>query len=390
MSTGSLPVLVKNAKQLAPGMAAFASSFSANLGLLKKYKDRQYAAAPQEHRDVAEAWDTDYWKRGWCQKKNMWVDKDLDTEMTRKDLAQLMQFKMDSWRVAHWMAPTALTGGYGLVAMPFWLANDTWQPSTMPQTPEALAEWRAAQDLQRYKYCPAAVTTFRWWFEHHAAVPDSYAVGWEELVNERNDVRKNVTEVAKISKMYSGYQTFEWIRRQQCRIIGRAMGLPTFPMWSKICTQTRIKDFWELAWNEDMMVLKNGLLEKMDDAELYDYAWRRYLAPYDKELTREQLLERINDYHVVLGGDKFVESGEAANIFVLTAYCFSHYYEPAYLEGDISELDGNDFENMAQWGKDAYLQRLEFENGPLRDQVEAHSQKKIAEREAKLKALETA
>jgi hypothetical protein len=134
--------------------------------------------------------------------------------------------------------------------------------------------------------------------------------------------------------------------------------------------------------------MKQDLLQTMTDAELYDYAWRRYIAPYDKNLNREQLLERIGDYHTVLGGEKFLETGTACNIYVLTTYCFSHYFEPAYLEGDISELDGNDFENISQWGKDVYLQRLEFENGPLRDQVEAYGQKKIDERAAKLKALE--
>lgn len=388
MSTGSFPVLVKNAKQFVPGMTAFGSSFTANIGMLKKFKDRQWANAPQEHKDVAEAWDTDYWKRGWCQKKNMWVDKELHTEFSRKDLASLMTFKMDGWKVGHWLAPTALTGGYGLVALPFWLANDTWQPSTMPQTAEARAEWREAQDMYRYKYCPASVTAFRWWVEHSIPVPEKFAHGWEELVNERNNVRRDATAIAGVSELYDKYQTFPWIRRQQARMIGRAMGMSTFPTWSKICLQTRIKDYWELAWNEDYMVMSQNLLNGMSDEELYDYAWRRYLAPYDKNLNREQLLERINDYHVVVGGDKFVQTGQANNIFVVTAYCFSHYFEPAYLEGDIAELDGNDFTNISQWGKDVYLQRLEFENGPLRDQVEAYGQKKVAEREAKLKALE--
>lgn len=388
MSTGSLPVLAKNAKQFVPGMAAFAGNFTSNLGLLKKYKDRQYAHAPQEHREVAEEWDTDYWKRGWCQKKNMWVDKELSTEMTRKDIASLMQFKMDGWRVGAWGLPTAVTGGWGLAVLPVWLANDTWQPSTMPQTPEALAEWREAQDMYRYKYAPGVCTAFRWWLEHCAPVPDKFAHGWEELNNERNNVRRDAKAIAELSPMYDCFQTMKWVRRTQARAMGRAMGFPTFPTLSKISVMTRIKDYWELAWNEDYMVMKGNLLESMTDEEVQDYAWRRYLSPFDKKLTREQVLERIADYHTVLGGEKFLETGEACNIYVLTTFCFQHYFEPAFLEGDISELDGNDFENITQWGKDVYLQRLEFENGPLRDQVEAYGQKKIEEREAKMKAID--
>eukprot|EP00672_Neobodo_designis_P012850 CAMPEP_0174856776 /NCGR_PEP_ID=MMETSP1114-20130205/36210_1 /TAXON_ID=312471 /ORGANISM="Neobodo designis, Strain CCAP 1951/1" /LENGTH=391 /DNA_ID=CAMNT_0016091581 /DNA_START=47 /DNA_END=1222 /DNA_ORIENTATION=- len=388
MSVASLPVLAKNAKQIVPGLIGFAGNLTTNVGLLKKFRDRQWNNAPQEHRDVAEEWDTDYWKRGFDQKKNMWVDKELHTEMTRKDIAQIMQFKMDSWRVAAWGLPTAVTGGFGLAVLPFWLANDTWMPSTVPQTPEALAEWREAQDLYRYKHSPAVCTIFRWWLEHNGPVPDKWAHGWEELCNERNNVRRDVKAIAEVSDMYECFQSMKWVRRQQARAIGRAMGFPTFPTLSKISVMTRVKDYWELAWNEDHMVISQNLLPTMSDEEVYDYAWRRYLAPYDKKLTREQLIERIEDYWVVLGGDKFVQEGKTCNIYVLTTYCFSHYFEPGFLEGDISELDGNDFENISQWGKDVYLQRLEFENGPLRDQAEAYGQKKIEEREAKLKALE--
>jgi hypothetical protein len=387
MSVGNLKTLAKNSAQFAPGMVGFFGGLGANLGLLKKFRDRQWNHGPQDLKDMAEAWDTDYWKRGVHQKKNMWVDKELHTEMSRKDVAQLMTFKQDGWKVGSWLAPIALTGGYGLAVLPFWLGNDTWQPSTMPQTEAARKEWLEAQDLYRYKYAPASIVAFHFWLEHNADIPAKYAAGWEELF-EKNDVRRDATKIETCNKMYNCFQTFEWIRRQQARMIGRAMGIPTFPTWSKICLQTRIKDYWELAWNEDYMVMSQNLMESMTDEELQDYAWRRYLAPYDKNLTREQLIERCQDYHVVLGGDRFLQTGEATNIFLLTAYCFGHYNEPAFLEGDISELDSNDFENISKWGKDVYLQRLEFENGPLRDQVEAYGQKKIADREAKLKTLQ--
>jgi len=316
----------------------------------------------------------------------MWVDQDLHTEVSRKELANLIHFKVDSWKMATVSAPVGLTGGYGFIAAPLWLANDTWQPSTMSQTPEALAEWRAAQDLYRYKYAPGCITAFKWWLEMVVHIPEKYHAGWEETF-EKNDVRRDPAKIAFMSKMYECFQPFTHMRRQQARMIGRAMGIPTFPTWSKICLHARIREYWELIFNEDFMVRKQNLLATMSDEELYDFAWRRYLAPYDKKLTREQLTQRVEDYFVVLGPD-FMTTGQPTSVFVITSYVFGYYNEPAYLEGDIAELDANDFEGMKEFGKDLYLQRLEFENGPLRDQVEAHSQKKLAEIEAKLKAVE--
>lgn len=386
MSTGTFPVLVKNTKQLFPGLAAYATSIGPNLGTLKKIKDRQWTEGPKDYKEQKELWDECYWKKGICQKKNMWVDQELSSVVSRKELAELIQWKVDSWKMATISAPVALTGGYGLLAAPLWLANDTWQPSCMPQTPEALAQWREAQDLYRYKYAPAAITAFKWWLESCCHIPEKYHAGWEEIF-EKNDVRRDASKVAFASKMYECVQPFTHIRRQQARMIGRAMGIPTFPTWSKICLHARIREYWELIFNEDFMVRKQNLLAGMSDDEVQDFAWRRYLAPYDKKLNREQLEERINDYWVVLGAD-FMTTGQTSNMFLVTSYVFGFYNEPAFLEADISELDGNDFEGMKEFGKDLYLQRLEFENGPLRDQVEALGQKKNAEIEAKLKALQ--
>jgi len=386
MSAGSYSVLAKNAKQLIPGLAAYAGSVGPNLGTLKKIKDRQWNLGPKEHKEQKEMWDECYWKKGISQKYNMWVDQELHTEVSRKELAQLIQWKVDSWKVATVSLPCALTGGYGLIAAPLWLGNDTWMPSSMPQTPEALAEWRASQDLYRYKYAAACIYPFKWWLEMTVHIPEKYHAGWEEMF-EKNDVRRDAAKIAHVSKMYECFQPFTHIRRQQARMIGRAMGIPTFPTWSKICLHARIREYWELIVNEDFMVRKQNLLATMSDEEVQDFAWRRYLSPYDKKLTREQVVQRIEDYWTVLGED-FMTTGKFSSVFVITSYVFGFYNEPAYLEGDMSELDSNDFEGMKEFGKDTYLQRLEFENGPLRDQVEAHGQKKLAEIEAKLKAVQ--
>ncbi|EPY27735.1 hypothetical protein AGDE_10617 [Angomonas deanei] len=181
--------------------------------------------------------------------------------------------------------------------------------------------------------------------------------------------------------MYDGFIKFETIKRKSLRHLSRCMNIPTFPMLTRMCNSTRVRDYWNLAWNEDYMVITQKLHEKMSDEELADYAWRRFLAPTDKELTRDQIMERVQDYHTFLG-PKFVEEGKAPNLIILTNYVLGYYNDPAFLTEDIASLDGNDYEYMQHLGKDAFLRRLEFENGPLRDQVEAHTQKLIAERAA--------
>jgi len=76
------------------------------------------------------------------------------------------------------------------------------------------------------------------------------------------------------------------------------------------------------------------------------------------------------------------------NIFQTIGYVFGNYDEPGYLETDFSDLERNDYEHLSYWSKDSFIKRLEFENGPLRDQVEATVQKKLADRDAALKKVD--
>jgi hypothetical protein len=381
-SQGTGSVLVKNLKNFFPGAAALVSGASPAFATWKKIYDRQLKHGPKDLVEQSETWSPDYHKRFHNQDKNMWVDKDLSTEVSRKEIADLMTYKQDFWRVLHVGATLPVLGGYALPAAPFWLANDTWVPSTFNTTPEQLKAWRETQDLYRYRFAPSFLTDTKWYFDFHA-YPFTAAQerGWDELF-EKNDVRRDPKLVKVAANMYDGFIRFELIRRKSLRLLCRSMVFPTFPMWSRLCQGTRVRDYWNLAWNEDYIVIRDGLQNTMTDAELYDYAWRRFLAPYDKNLTREEVAKRVADYHTLLG-EEFMTAGKAPNLVVLSNYVFGYYNEPSYLEEDIAELDKNDYDHLASWGKDAFLRRLEFENGPLRDQVEAHTQRLIAERKAK-------
>lgn len=379
---GSFGTLLKNSKAFLPGLSVFVSEAMPAFSTWKKMKDRQWAHAPTSVREQEEVYERSYLKRHHCQEKNMWVDKELSTEVSQKDIGKLMAYKQDMWRMMHAGAGLTVLGGYAAPLAAIWLGNNTWVPSQFNTTDVELKEWRIAQDMYRYKWAPAYLTETRWFFDHHATPMSSkFERGWEEMF-EKNDVRRDPNVSRDAGEMYDRFITFRDMKRKTGRLLGRCMGVPTFPLWAKMCIGTRIKDYWELAWNEDYMVIKGKLHETMTEGELYDYAWRRYLAPYDKELSHEEVLQRVNDYHAFLG-PKFVESGVAPNIFMTTAYCMGYYNDPAYLVEDIAELESNDYDHLSSWGKDAFLRRLEFENGPLRDQVEAHSQKVLGVRKAK-------
>ncbi|CBH14967.1 uncharacterized protein TEOVI_000364200 [Trypanosoma equiperdum] len=378
---GSWSVLKKNCSNFFPGLLAFAQQTQEAYGIWLRIYNRQQKYGPTDFVEQSETFSPDYHKRFHSQDKNMWVDKELCTEVSQKEVARLMTYKLDMWRMAHCAGALLATGGYAIPFGLFWLANDTWVPSSFNLTGEELRAWREAQDLYRYRSAPSYLTDTKWHFDFHAYPwNETQERAWDDLF-EKNDVRRDPKVVRPAAEMYDGFIKFELIRRKSLRHLCRSMNIPTFPMLARLCNGTRVRDYWNLAWCEDYMVITQRLHESMTDEELYDYAWRRYLAPYDKNLNREQLMERVEDYFEFLGPD-FVAHGKAPNLVILTNYVLGYYNDPAYLEGDISELDKNDYDHLASWGKDAFLRRLEFENGPLRDQVEAHTQRLLAERAA--------
>ena len=330
-------------------------------------------------------WYPIYWKRH-LGRPNMFLDRGLKDVMSREEIAEFSRFRYDLYKVVHPFLATLCTGGWGLLFWPLWLANDTWMPSSVScGDPGILRKWRHAQDMYRYRFVPSMITDYRWFYEWHLQVPQHLSRAWENLL-EKNDVRKDPKLCAQIAAMYESVLSFHRFRRKQGRCIVRAMGIASFPLFSKICPQTRIRDYWEIIFNEDHMVMQPGVLESMNDDELFDYAWRRFLAPVDKNLQREQLLQRVGDYHIYLGGEEFLKTGYHPNLFTTIVYCMGYYNEPAFLDRDFSELDENDYDHLKWWGRDLFLRRLEFENGPLRDQVEAHSVRVIEERKRKLLA----
>lgn len=391
-------IFQKNARNLIPGLQAMVAKRQSAYQTWMKIYNRGKRLGPTDFAEQKEVYTQDYWKRGVCQKTNFWVDRELGSEVTQAEIAELIQYKQDLWKLAHCAAVGAVLGGYALPLACIWLASDTWVPSTFNVTEAEKKAWLEAQDIYRYRSVPSYLTETKWNFDFHAyPFTPAQERAWDDLF-EKNDVHREPKVVRQAAAMYDHYCTFLSIRRKSLRHLARSMNFPTFPMLSRTCGATRVRDYWNLIFNEDYMVMSRirreaepsltNPLDSMSDEKLHDFAWRRFLAPHDKGLTRELLKQRILDYFDFLG-EEFLEDGTTPNLIVLTNYVMGYYNDPAFLEEDFASLDeGNDFEYMAHLGKDAFLRRLEFENGPLRDQVEAHTQKLLEQRAALKKAEE--
>lgn len=391
-------IFQKNVRNFIPGIQAMVARRQNAYQTWMKVYTRGKKLGPTDFAEQKEVYTQDYWKRGVCQKTNFWVDRELGSEVTQKEIAELIQYKQDLWRLAHCAAVGAVLGGYALPLACIWLASDTWVPSTFNATEAEKKAWLEAQDIYRYRSIPSYLTETKWNFDFHAyPFTPAQERAWDDLF-EKNDIHREPKVVRQAAAMYDHYCTFLSIRRKSLRHLARSMNFPTFPMLTRMCGATRVRDYWNLIFNEDYMVMScisresesslTNPLDSMSDEKLHDFAWRRFLAPHDKGLTREQLKQRISDYFDFLG-EEFLKDGTTPNLIVLTNYVMGYYNDPAFLEEDFASLDeGNDFEYMAHLGKDAFLRRLEFENGPLRDQVEAHTQKLLEQRAALKKAEE--
>ncbi|CCW70376.1 unnamed protein product [Phytomonas sp. Hart1] len=388
---GSWSLFTKSYGSVIPGFNIFVHQTIDAFKTWRTIYRRGRRYGPEDYVDQAEVYSPDYWKRGVSQEKNVWVDMRLNEEVSREELSRLIRYKLDAWRIAHICAAPFLIGGYALPLALFWLSNYTWMPFSFCQTKETKKIWYEAQDLYRYRSIPSFLADTKWFFDFHAfPFNPVHERAWEELF-EKNNVHRDPKVVRLAGDMYDKFIRFDMIRRKSLRHLARSMNFPTFPMLTRMCGMTRIRDYWNLIWNEDYMVISRGLHKTMSHEALYEFAWRRFLAPYDKNLSQEQLMERVEDYFAFLGPD-FMKKGQTPNIIILSSYVFGYYNDPAYLVEDISELERNDFEYMSGFAKDAFMRRLEFENGPLRDQVEVHTQKILAERasakESKTKEVE--
>lgn len=384
MSVANFGAFRRNVGNIAKAYPLITGGFFNGLNLEAKVKARAEKFAPEDYKIGYEKFTPTTFGRQPCEVKNLWVDtKWGDDGNPRQDLVDLWYFRTDRWRAFHWQfLPLAFGGNVWLAAQAYALANDSWLPSAFRSVDaESKKAWYDAQDLLRYKYTPGFLNMNKFLFEW--SFP-AVAEKWED-VHEKNDVRRNPEWARDVAKFYAKYYPLHVMKRRVAYGLLRTMGSPSWPMMKKAGACTRFRDIYELTFTEDVMVIKQNLLQGMTDDELFDYCWRRYLTPRDKNLSRQDMLTRANDYHKFLGPE--ILDGKHPGLVGTHMYLIGYYNDPAFLENDISDLDKDDYTHMASWTRDLFQKRLEFENGPLRDQIEAHVVAQKAKQEARLAEL---
>ena len=382
MSVANLSAFARNFKALPKALPAMVNNVQQGMIISNKWSMRAEKHAPVDYTMQFEKFTPHNLQRSTCEVKNLWVDtKWGDDGNSREELAKRWYFLTDRWLAFHTQLLPACFGGWAFLgAQAYCLSNDSWIPSAFKQcAPENKKAYYEGKDLLRYKYTPAFLNQNKFMLEMTFPVPSEK---WED-VHEKNDVRRNPNHARDVAKFYAKIYPLHIQRRIVTKAMLRSMGMcPSFPLLKRVGATTRMRDIFECIFTEDVMVIKQKLVEKMSDEELFDYAWRRWMAPADKNLSRAELVQRVQDYHEFLGPE--ILEGKHPGLIGTYMYLIGYYNDPAFLTEDFSELEKDDFSNLQSWSRDLFMQRLEFENGPLRDQVEAHVAMKKAEREAKL------
>jgi len=386
MALASGASFARNAKNLPKALPLALSSISAGLATEQKMGKRAAEFAPADYNMMFEKLTPTSYQRNTCERKNLWIDTTWgDHGNTRKELVDRWYFLTDRWKAFHCQFLPACFGGYAFVgAQAYVLANDSWTPSAFRLVDEESKKaWYNGQDLLRYKYTPAFLNENKFKLEMSFPVPGEK---WND-VHEKNDVRRNPEWAHDVARFFEKYYPLHIQKRQIVKAVMRSMGAcPSFPLLKKVGATTRVRDIFEVIWTEDVMVIKQGLAEKMTDDELFCYCWRRWMAPADKNLTRAQLLERVADYHKMLGPS--ILKGDHPGVIGTYMYLIGYYNDPAFQTAEFDDLEKDDFANLQNWSRDLFMKRLEFENGPLRDQVEAHVVAEKAKREARLAEIQ--
>lgn len=382
MSIANLSAFARNVKVLPAVVPTLINNAKSGMITQNKWAMRAEKHAPEDYNMQFERITPTNYQRSTCETKNLWIDtKWGDDGNSREELAKRWYFITDRWLAFHTQLLPACFGGWAFIAaQAYCLANDSWLCSAFTQvSAENKKAYFEGKDNLRYKYTPAWLNQNKFLLEASFPVPSEK---WND-VHEKNDVRRNPNHARDVAKFYSKYYPLHIQKRTVTKGIMRSMGMcPSFPLFKRVGATTRMRDIFECIFTEDVMVIKQKLVEKMSDEELFCYAWRRWMAPADKNLSRAELIQRVEDYHEFLGPE--ILDGKHPGIVGTYMYLLGYYNDPAFLDQDFSELEKNDFENLGNWSRDHFMKRMEFENGPLRDQIEAHVAAKKAEREAKL------
>ena len=154
-----------------------------------------------------------------------------------------------------------------------------------------------------------------------------------------------------------------WLRGREHFEAAAFLGKP-FQFMNVEALNGRLVEHYRILYQEDVLIQESGV-ESIGDFELYKICNRRHIARWEEELNRSQLLERLNNWFALTAH----EEGKHVPLRVVLMYQTAHFKDPGYLDASLDSLDTDAFPTSWDYAKDAFVRRLEFENGPLEEQV---------------------
>ncbi|KAJ9458980.1 hypothetical protein DIPPA_30843 [Diplonema papillatum] len=363
-------------------LASFAGNCSKYAKLSGVYHAALEKAYPMHAEEVFAEFQLQYLQD---ERKGLVVIPDL--QMDRKTFTEMLTYGEDIERMSQPLLMTFLSGGASLFALPFW-ANATHKlPSTFFSTEDEIRAGGKARDQEVHiKHAPICAHTQGRFIEYFISNDTKFNEAFDSI-NNGFMAPKNPEAIREMGlhmhKMGHGPIPFltsdisSWLRGREMYEVNAFLGKQHFFVDLKAQAQ-RFVAFYRNLLQEDALIQKEGL-SSLNDLELYKICNRRLIARWEEDLTRAQLEARLSDWLTLCTPD----NGVFVPIKLLTLYQTAHFKDPGYIDDKLESLDTDAFPTAQSWAADAFERRVEFESGPLSDEVRAHLIR-LKESEAKL------
>eukprot|EP01063_Lacrimia_lanifica_P015188 TRINITY_DN22006_c0_g1_i1.p1 TRINITY_DN22006_c0_g1~~TRINITY_DN22006_c0_g1_i1.p1 ORF type:complete len:392 (+),score=168.82 TRINITY_DN22006_c0_g1_i1:45-1220(+) len=375
------------------GIAGFLGNVGKLRGLKATYNNWLQTAAPvsaTEQTDQIFSWFYQSWQLD--EQKRIVVSEDCP--MSRKEFTEMCQLQRDLNIMMKPMIYTGMCGGLSLVLLPEWASAAENLPSNFFKTEEEKKAWHLARDQEVHiKHAPLAAHTQSRFLEFFISNEAKYSDVFDSIADgfgankDPVALKKMGQFIAKQHTCSLGMVTADvssWHRGREHMDASNFLGLP-FTFLSAEALSSRVIDHYKMLYQEDALINKEGVAS-LSDYELYEVCNRRLIARFEEELSRATLEARLADWMTFTGkgeNDEF-----RTPIRLVLCYQASYFRDPGFLEEDLSSLDKDSFPTAWNWAQNSFERRVEFESGPLADQVRAHltqveaSEKKMTEERA--------
>eukprot|EP01060_Flectonema_neradi_P006182 TRINITY_DN1413_c3_g1_i1.p1 TRINITY_DN1413_c3_g1~~TRINITY_DN1413_c3_g1_i1.p1 ORF type:complete len:386 (+),score=80.86 TRINITY_DN1413_c3_g1_i1:146-1303(+) len=372
-----------NLAQVPGGLAKFVSNFGKYRSVGAQYKKALNAGSQYEY-----GYSYYYQTHVPCEVQGVIPISGL--QIKREDFTHYAETAQDVDRMVAPTAWTLLTGGLPIFALPFW-ANATHKlPACFfDGSEESYKTWGKIKDQEvAIKHAGVANNTHMRYLEYFISGEpkfneafDSIADGFTAAKDPQaiREMGHFIHEMRTCSIPLITAHASSWLRGREHMEAAAFLGKPFLFMNVKTLNG-RLVDHYRILFQEDVLIQENGGVESLNDFELYKICNRRHIARWEDELTRDQLIGRLNNWWALTAH----EEGKHVPLRVILMYQTAHFKDPGFLDETLDSLDTDAFPTSMDYAKDAFVRRLEFENGPLEEQVRAHV-KLLQQREEELK-----